>query len=185
MIVEPVRTYALRVSPVHLVVMGVSGTGKTTVAAALVDRLAWPYAEGDDFHPESNVAKMRIGRPLTDEDRLPWLEALAAWTANQHARGASTVLTCSALRRGARDLLRSGADGTLFCHLTGDKHELLGRMQGREHFFPPELLESQLDTLESLAPDEDGFVVDSVAPVADLVDAVLAQLARRGHPSSR
>ncbi|MDQ3663499.1 MAG: gluconokinase [Actinomycetota bacterium] len=173
------------VSPVHLVVMGVSGTGKTTVAAALVERLGWPCAEGDDFHPESNLTKMRSGRPLTDEDRLPWLEMLAAWTADQHAKGMSTVLTCSALRRGARDLLRSGADGTSFCHLAGDKHELLGRMQGREHFFPPELLESQLDTLQPLAPDEDGFVLDSAAPVTDLVEAVLDQLARRGHPSSR
>ncbi len=180
-----VPTYARRVFPVHLVVMGVSGTGKTTVAAALVERLGWPYAEGDDFHPESNLAKMRSGHPLTDEDRRPWLEALAAWTADQDTLGMSTVLTCSALRRGARDLLRSGADGTLFCHLAGDKHELLGRMQGREHFFSPELLESQLDTLEPLAPDEDGFVVDSAARVPDLVEAVLDQLARRGHPSSR
>ena len=165
--------------------MGVSGTGKTTVAEALVEQLGWPFAEGDDFHPESNLAKMRSGRPLTDEDRLPWLETLAAWTADQHAKGRSTVLTCSALRRAARDVLRSGADGTLFCHLTGDKHELLGRMQGREHFFPPELLESQLDTLEPLQPDEDGFAVDSGAPVADLVEDVLDQLTRRGHPSSR
>jgi len=173
------------VTPTHLVVMGVSGTGKTTVAAALVERLGWPFAEGDDVHPESNLTKMRSGRPLTDEDRLPWLETLAAWTADQHAKGMSTVLTCSALRRGARDLLRSAADGALFCHLAGDKHELLGRMQGREHFFPPELLESQLDTLEPLASDEAGFVVDSVAPVSDLVEAVLDQLARRGLPSSR
>ncbi len=172
-------------TPTHLVVMGVSGTGKTTVAAALVERLGWPFAEGDGFHPESNLTKMRSGRPLTDEDRLPWLETLAAWTADQHAKGMSTVLTCSALRRGARDLLRSAADGTLFCHLAGDKHELLGRMQGREHFFPPELLESQLDTLEPLASDEAGFVVDSVAPVSDLVEAVLDQLARRGLLSSR
>ena len=162
--------------------MGVSGTGKTTVAEALVERLGWRFAEGDDFHPESNVAKMRSGRPLTDEDRRPWLEALAAWTADRDAEGVPTVVTCSALRRGARDLLRTGADGTLFCHLTGDKHELLGRMQGREHFFPPELLESQLDALEPLGPDEDGFAVDSGPPVPELVDAVLDQLARRGHP---
>ena len=169
----------------HLVVMGVSGAGKSTVAEVLVERLGWPFAEGDDFHPESNLAKMRSGRPLTDEDRLPWLKTMAAWTADQHAKGKSTVLTCSALRRSARDVLRSGADETLFCHLAGDKHEMLGRMQGREHFFPPELLESQLDTLEPLAPDEAGFVVDIAAPVPEIADVVLDQLAQRGHPATR
>ena len=166
-------------APVHLVVMGVSGSGKMTLAVALVERLGWPYAEADDFHPQANVDKMHDGHPLTDEDRKPWLRALAAWTGERDAEGASTVMTCSALRRAYRDVLRDGAGGTLFCHLDGDKHQLLGRMQGREHFFPPELLESQLDTLEPLEPDEDDFVVDALAPVPDLVQTVVDGLAGR------
>ncbi len=156
--------------------MGVSGSGKTTVAEALVQRLGWPYAEADDFHPAANVARMRAGHALTDEDRRPWLAALAAWAGERHAEGRCTVMTSSALRRGYRDVLRAGAPGTVFCHLSGDKHELLGRMQSREHFFPPELLESQLDTLEPLAPDEPGFVLDALAPVPDLVAAVVDRL---------
>jgi carbohydrate kinase (thermoresistant glucokinase family) len=161
---------------VHLVVMGVSGTGKTTVAEALVDRLGWPYAEADDFHPEDNRDKMTAGQPLTDEDRWPWLRALAAWATDRHAAGESTVTTCSALRRSYRDVLRTGAPGTVFVHLVGDEHELSRRMRGREHFFPPALLESQLGTLEPLEPDEPGLAVDVGPPVADVVAEVLRRL---------
>ncbi len=159
---------------VHLVIMGVSGTGKTTVALELASRLGWPFAEGDDFHPKANRDKMAAGHPLTDEDRMPWLESLAAWAGERHAAGESTLTACSALRRSYRDVLVAGAPDTRFVHLAGDKHELLGRMRGREHFFPPELLESQLDTLEPLQDDEDGLVLDVMRPVDDLVDAVLA-----------
>ncbi|CAN5802748.1 gluconokinase [soil metagenome] len=162
--------------PVHLVVMGVSGTGKTTIARELEARLGWPFAEGDDFHPQANREKMAAGHPLTDEDRLPWLLELAAWAGERHAAGESTLMACSALRRGYRDVLRDGAPGTRFVHLTGDKHELLGRMQSREHFFPPELLESQLDALEPLADDEAGLALDVMRPVDELVDEVLATL---------
>lgn len=162
--------------PVHLVVMGVSGTGKTTIARELEARLGWPFAEGDDFHPKANRDKMAAGHPLTDEDRLPWLKELAAWAGERHAAGESTLMACSALRRGYRDVLRDGAPGTRFVHLTGDKHELLGRMQSREHFFPPELLESQLDALEPLADDEAGLALDVMRPVDELVDEVLATL---------
>lgn len=162
--------------PVHLVVMGVSGTGKTTIARELEARLGWPFAEGDDFHPQANREKMAAGHPLTDEDRLPWLKELAAWAGGRHAAGESTLMACSALRRGYRDVLRDGAPGTRFVHLTGDKHELLGRMQSREHFFPPELLESQLDALEPLADDEAGLALDVMRPVDELVDEVLATL---------
>ena len=162
--------------PVHLVVMGVSGSGKSTVAARLVDLLGWPYAEADDFHPRANIDKMAAGHPLTDEDRQPWLESLARWAGDRHAEGESTVTTCSALRRRYRDLLRAGAPGTVHVHLVGDKHELLARLGGRTHFFPPELLESQLDTLEPLAPDEDGVTVDVVRPVDDVVAAVVGRL---------
>jgi gluconokinase len=162
--------------PVHLVVMGVSGCGKSTVARELADRLGWPFAEGDDYHPQANLDKMAGGRPLMDEDRWPWLHILADWTAEHHARGESTVLTCSALRRVYRDILRTGGDGTFFVHLHGDKNLLMERMQGREHFMPPSLLESQLDTLEPLGADEAGMMQDVVNPPARIARVVLAQL---------
>jgi gluconokinase len=162
--------------PIHLVVMGVSGSGKSTVARALCDRLGWAFAEGDDFHPPANVDKMAAGRPLVDEDRWPWLQALADWTAERDARGESTVLTCSALRRAYRDILRRGGQRTFFLHLTGDKNLLMERMQGREHFMPPSLLESQLDTLEVLQPDEEGMVQDVANPPERIARVVTAQL---------
>ena len=162
--------------PLHLIVMGVSGTGKSTIAAALNDRLGWAFAEGDDYHPPANVAKMASGRPLVDEDRWPWLRTLTAWTAERDARGESTVLTCSALRRSYRDLLREGGPGTYFVHLVGDKGLLLERMGSREHFMPSSLLESQLDTLEDLGEDERGMVVDVANPPERIARMVLAQL---------
>lgn len=162
--------------PLHLVVMGVSGTGKSTIAQALHARLGWEFAEGDEFHPQANVDKMASGRPLMDEDRWPWLEALAAWTAERDAAGTPTLLTCSALRRSYRDLLRGGGAGTWFVHLVGDKGLLLERMSSREHFMPPSLLESQLDTLEPLEADERGAVYDVANPPERLARMVLAQL---------
>lgn len=162
--------------PLHLVVMGVSGTGKSTIAQALHARLGWEFAEGDEFHPQANVDKMASGRPLMDEDRWPWLEALAAWTAERDAAGTPTLLTCSALRRSYRDLLRRGGAGTWFVHLVGDKGLLLERMSSREHFMPPSLLESQLDTLEPLEADERGAVYDVANPQERLARMVLAQL---------
>lgn len=162
--------------PWHLVVMGVSGSGKSTVARALEERLGWAFAEGDDFHPPANLAKMASGRPLVDEDRLPWLEDLTRWAAEHDARGEPTVMTCSALRYAYRDILRRGGPGTFFVHLVGDKHMLLGRMGTREHFMPPELLESQLDTLEPLRPDEAGMVLDVAEPLTSLTEQVLDRL---------
>lgn len=163
-------------TPVHLVFMGVSGSGKSVVATAVNQRLRWAFAEGDDFHPPENVAKMREGTPLTDADRWGWLEALAAWTTEHDDAGAPTVLTCSALRRTYREVLRRGGPGTRFVHLTGNKHLILSRMEAREHFMPPSLLESQLDTLEPLQPDEPGLDVDVDQPVPVMVDQVLARL---------
>ena len=163
-------------APLHLVFMGVSGSGKSTVAQAVRDRLGWELAEGDDFHPPANVAKMREGTPLTDADRWGWLESLAAWTAERDARDEPTIITCSALRRAYRDVLRRGGEGTFFVHATGDKHLILDRMNAREHFMPPSLLESQLDTLEPLQPDEQGMDVDPALPVDGLADLVLARL---------
>lgn len=160
----------------HLVFMGVSGSGKSTAARAVQERLGWEYAEGDDFHPPENVAKMSEGRPLTDDDRWGWLGSLADWTAERDARDRPTIITCSALRHAYREVLRRGGAGTFFVHLTGDKHLILQRMGARDHFMPPSLLESQLDTLEPLRPDEDGMDVDPALPEDRIVSMVLARL---------
>ncbi|WP_289018052.1 gluconokinase [uncultured Ornithinimicrobium sp.] len=162
--------------PVHVVVMGVSGCGKSTIAQALHERLGWEFAEGDEYHPRANVEKMASGRPLMDEDRWPWLRTLADWTRERDERGESTVLSCSSLKRSYRDLLRNGGAGTYFVHMHGDKGILLERMESREHFMPPTLLESQLDTLELLEPDERGVLVDVALPVERAVRVVLAHL---------
>ena len=162
-------------APLHLVFMGVSGSGKSTVARAVQQELGWEYAEGDDFHPPANVAKMREGTPLTDDDRWGWLESLAEWTAERDAKGEPTIIACSALRRAYRDVLRRGGEGTFFVHSTGDKHMILERMNAREHFMPPSLLESQLDILEPLEPDEQGMDVDP----ALAVDLIVAQVLDR------
>ena len=150
--------------PVHLVVMGVSGTGKTTVALHLQTLLGWEFLEGDSLHPRRNVEKMASGHPLTDQDRAPWLQALADWTGVQHVDGLSTVMTCSSLRRSYRNLLTADAPGTFFVHLVGDPALILSRMVGRQHFMPPSMLHSQLTTLEPLEPDEAGAVFDVADP---------------------
>ncbi len=155
--------------------MGVSGSGKSTIGRAIADRLGWEMAEGDDFHPQANLDKMESGQSLVDEDRWPWLETLAQWTAERDQGGQSTVMTCSALRKVYRDILRRGGD-TFFVHLIGDKNLLMGRMEGREHFMPPSLLESQLDTLEALAADESGMVQDVANPPQRIANVVAAQL---------
>ena len=164
-----------------IVVMGVSGSGKSTVAEGLVHRLGWEFAEGDDFHPPENVAKMRSGRPLTDADRWGWLETLAEWARERDQAGEPTIMTCSALRRTYRDVLRKGGEGTFFVHLVGDKGLLLQRMEARERFMPPTLLESQLDTLEPLQPDEEGMVLDVAQPPELIAAMVLARLGLTGR----
>ena len=158
----------------HLVVMGVSGTGKTTVAEALADRLAMRFIEGDSLHPASNIAKMSAGTPLDDDDRRPWLESLGDLLARDHADGVSTVLTCSALKRAYRDLLRARvpAGSVFFVHLAAPFDVLRTRMESRQHFMPASLLQSQFDTLEPLGPDEDGAVFDVTEPVDTVVAAV-------------
>jgi gluconokinase len=152
-----------------VVVMGVSGSGKTTVGVALAARLDVEYGEADQFHPQSNIDKMTAGQPLDDADRRPWLEALGSWLAGHVDRGA--VATCSALKRSYRDTLRAAAPSVVFLHLRADRAVLEPRMEHRSgHFMPPSLLASQLKTLEPLQPDETGLVVDSTTPVGDLVD---------------
>src|SRR5688572_19944334 len=160
----------------HLIVMGVAGVGKSTIARRLADYLELEMAEGDDFHPRANIEKMSSGRPLTDEDRWPWLEALADWTAQRRAAGQSTVLTCSALRRAYRDVLRRPDPDTFFVHLYGDEGMLRERMASRQHFMPASLLRSQFETLEPLEPDESGIAVDTAASVEAIAERVEAAL---------
>ncbi|MCP2266972.1 gluconokinase [Promicromonospora thailandica] len=171
-------------APRALVVMGVAGSGKTTVAALLAGRLGASFAEGDDFHSPENVAKMAAGHALDDADRLPWLRGIRDWFAAELAAGRSAVVPCSALRRDYRELLETaGPPGTVrFVHLTGSYDLLRTRIQGRAgHFMKPEMLDGQLATLEPLADDEPGFAVD-VAPRPDqIVDEILRLLDPEDH----
>ncbi len=153
----------------HIVVMGVAGVGKTTVAERLAADLDLVFAEGDDFHPPANVEKMSSGVALTDEDRWPWLEALADWTREQGRGGRSTVLSCSALRKAYRDVLRTGDADMFFIHLAGTQELLRRRMDARQHFMPVSLLTSQFDTLEPLEPSESGVTIDVSASVDEVV----------------
>jgi gluconokinase len=156
-----------------VVVMGVSGSGKTTVAELLSQRLGWPLAEADDFHPEANKKKMAAGIPLTDEDRRPWLIALRDWIDQSPG---STVITCSALKRSYRDLMRTAKADVEFLHLDGDREVIRRRMARRRgHFMPTSLLDSQLATLEPLQPDEPGIVVDIGRPPGGIVDQAIRE----------
>ena len=151
-----------------IVVMGVSGSGKSTVGAALAQRLHVPFADADDFHPEANVAKMSAGHALNDDDRHPWLDAVGDWLANHCGEGG--VMSCSALKRKYRDQLRKHCPQVRFLHLSGSP-EVIGRRQASRpgHFMPASLLASQFDTLEPLEADEHGVVVD----VDQDIDAVV------------
>ncbi|MGW8064234.1 gluconokinase [Streptomyces ziwulingensis] len=141
-----------------VVVMGVSGSGKTTVGQLLARHLGVPYAEGDDFHPAPNVAKMRAGHPLDDEDRRPWLDEIAGWLAG-HADGGG-VVTCSALKRSYRARLASAAPSAFFVHLDGSPELIAARITARQgHFMPPELLRTQFADIEPLGDDEEGAAI--------------------------
>lgn len=163
-------------APRHIVVMGVSGTGKTTIGLAVAERLGGVFVEGDEYHPRSNIEKMASGTPLDDDDRRPWLQALAAEIARLDGRGEISVTACSALRRVYRDWLRQGDPDLFFLHLHTDYDVLLERMEHREHFMPPSLLQSQFDTLEMLEADEWGAVIDDSLPVEGVVAASMAEL---------
>lgn len=160
-----------------LVVMGVAGCGKSTVAGLLADRFGWPLGEADDWHPAANVAAMTAGIPLTDADRAPWLLAVRDWI---DAQAGDCVLTCSALRRPYRDVLRTASARVRFVHLDGSRDELAARLAARTgHFMPPSLLDSQLAALEPLGADEDGVVVGITGAPAEVADRVVEAAARQ------
>lgn len=164
-----------------IVVMGVSGCGKSTVGALLAERLGWSFEDGDSFHPPANVEKMRAGTPLTDEDRWPWLAAIAARIASAREGGEGVVVACSALKRSYRDALRDGHADIRFLHLTGEPALIMARQAARQgHYMPASLVASQFATLEP--PDTEADVIDlDVDPEPPvIVQKALAALRRRG-----
>lgn len=163
--------------PDIVVVMGVAGTGKSTVAKAIATLMGWTYAEGDAFHPQANVDKMAAGTPLTDEDRWPWLNLIGEWISEQVAQGESAVVTCSALRRVYRDVLRESRPQVRFLHLYDSQELIEERMAARkDHFMPPSLLPSQFATLEQLEPDEPGVTVSVQGEVPEVIERSVAAL---------
>lgn len=156
---------------VRVVVMGVSGSGKSTVGRLVADALGAGFVDGDDLHPAANVAKMSQGIPLTDDDREPWLRAVGRTLAD--AGPAGMVVACSALKRSYRDLIRSEAPGAFFAELDGDRALLAERMIRPGHFMPASLLDSQLATLEPLQPGEEGVRLDVAEPPEEVVTAIV------------
>jgi carbohydrate kinase (thermoresistant glucokinase family) len=162
--------------------MGVSGCGKSTVAALLAGRLGWPFEEGDDMHPDANVAKMHAGHPLTDDDRWPWLKQIGAWIDEQIAAGRSALVTCSALKRSYRDLLRR--DEVTFVYLRGDHALIARRLAARHgHFMPSDLLDSQFADLEEPTADEQAITIDIGRSPAELADEIATALGLVTEPS--
>ncbi len=160
----------------HIVVMGVSGCGKTTVGAVVAHELGLPFTDGDSLHPEANIAKMAAGTPLNDEDRAPWLETIGRELAGS---ASGLVVACSALKRSYRDRIRAQAPDAVFLHLDGSREVLAARLEGRSgHFMPAALLDSQLASLEPLEADEHAVVLDISAPVPALVGDAVARLRR-------
>jgi gluconokinase len=164
-------------APHALIVMGVSGSGKTTIGEELACRLGWRYADADTFHPASNVAKMSAGQPLTDEDRWPWLNAIADEIDRASSAGERIVIGCSALRRVYRDLLVHGRNDIRIIYLQGTQALIADRLAKRkDHFMPAALLASQFKTLEPPTPDEHAVSVSIDAPAEVIVDDILRQL---------
>ncbi len=168
---------AHRGGPPILVVMGVSGAGKTTVAQELAVRLGWPLEEGDSLHPEANVAKMHAGIPLTDADREPWLAAVAAWIDGRRAAKLPGIITCSALKRAYRKVVIGDRPEVRLVYLRGSPALIAARLARRHgHFMPPSLLQSQLDALEEPGPEEDPLIVDIEPLPAQIAEAVIRML---------
>ncbi len=159
------------------VIMGVSGSGKTTVAQRVAAEFGWPFQEGDALHPASNVAKMAAGVPLTDEDRAPWLAKVADWIQARLTAGENGLVTCSALKRSYRELIGNGTPGVQIVYLHGDRATLDAHVHGRHHeYMPTTLLDSQLVTLEEPTPDEHVFQVDVSGTVDHTVDEIVRHI---------
>ncbi|WP_244607280.1 gluconokinase [Bosea sp. CS1GBMeth4] len=163
--------------PAVVVVMGVASSGKTSLGERLAERLGWPFRDADTFHPPANVAKMSAGIPLTDEDRKPWLAAIAAWIDGLRASGGNGIVTCSALKKAYRDVIVGGRPDVALVYLRGSR-ELIGqRMAARQHhFMPPSLLDSQFATLEEPGADEKPLVVQVEASKEAIVEQVVRKL---------
>ena len=161
-----------------IVVMGVSGSGKSTIGRPLAARLGCPFRDADSFHPKANIEKMRGGEPLTDDDRWPWLQAIAGWIAEHRAAGTTCVVTCSALKRAYRDIITNNQSKDVrLVYLKGDFDLIEARLKARKgHFMPPELLQSQFDALEEPAPDEHVITISIDATPEEIVERVLKQL---------
>lgn len=165
--------------------MGVSGSGKSTVAKGISTVMGWEFAEGDAFHSEANVAKMHGGQPLTDDDRWPWLESIGDWISGKEAAGESAVVTCSALRRVYRDLLRRGRPHVRFLHVEAPSDVIQDRMEHRPgHYMPASLLPSQIATLEPLGADEPGVCVTNEGTAAEVLSRSLRALGLRKDPTA-
>ena len=163
--------------PCALVVMGVSGSGKTTIASRLAERLHWTFEDGDKFHPKSNVEKMSAGHPLTDEDRWPWLNAIADEIERVCKAGRHAVIACSALKRAYRDVLVRGRDDVRMVYLSGTQDLIARRLALRKnHFMPSGLLESQFKTLQAPGADENPVTVSIDASVDAIVDDIMLKL---------
>ena len=162
-----------------VIVMGVAGSGKSTIGERLARRLGWTFLDGDTYHSPDNIAKLRAGEALTDEDRQPWLGALARLVRDAREEERPAILACSALKRAYRDILTGGLrDDVLLVHLTGDEALIRARMQSREHFMPPASLGSQFATLEPPTEDEQPLTFDVQEPPEEIVDAIVAELRR-------
>jgi carbohydrate kinase (thermoresistant glucokinase family) len=167
-----------QVAQTVLLLMGVSGSGKTTVALELHRLLGWPFKEGDDLHPAANVEKMRSGHPLNDQDRQPWLEAVAGWIDERLAAGEPGIITCSNLKRAYRRITLGNRKGVTLVYLQGDEPLIAGRISQRKHrYMPASLLHSQFETLEEPTEDEHAVVVPLHGSVADTVIDLLHKVA--------
>ena len=163
--------------PVVLVLMGVSGCGKTTVAALLAGRLGWPFEEGDALHPEANIEKMKAGHPLDDDDRAPWLEKVADWVGQRLDAGESGLITCSALKRSYRDTIDRRGTGVVFVYLHGSYETIAARLAARHgHFMPTKLLDSQFADLQEPGADEPAVRVDVGPAPSEIAKTVIAML---------
>jgi carbohydrate kinase (thermoresistant glucokinase family) len=168
---------AKTVVPAVLVLMGVAGSGKSTVALELQRVLGWKFQEGDDLHPPANVAKMRAGRPLDDADRLPWLQAIARWIDDRLAAHEPGIITCSNLKRAYREITIGARPHVCLVYLKGDEQVIHDRIVKRQHrYMPPSLLRSQIETLEEPGPDEHPITAVVHGPVAETVLEILRRL---------